>query len=288
MRVRIVRLQCLAVACLTLGGLLYPGVQQPVSAYSVIDQHTGFDLCAAPAQTTMDSWWTNSTLVNVGIYIGGANRSCAQPNLTASWVAHEHATGWGMIPLWVGPQLPNPECTNQHVWNTNISLNTSTAYTQGWNEGTAAYAAAGALGMDRAGMPITYDLEGYKNGTGSLTTCRNAAKAFMHGWADYLAAGVSQLSGVYGSANISYIDDFASDGNPPDFIFFAYWDGQLSTSDSGGYISSSHWTNNQRHKQYAGPHYDTHGGIQLHIDSDCSNGPVYYNTYRQYPYSPCQ
>jgi len=32
-----------------------------------------------------------------GVYIGGANRGCSQPNLTPSWVRKQVADGWGLI-----------------------------------------------------------------------------------------------------------------------------------------------------------------------------------------------
>ncbi len=48
------------------------------------------------------------------VYIGGKNRGCAQPNLTASWVKSVNTAGWKLIPLYVGAQPPcqtsaNPE-----------------------------------------------------------------------------------------------------------------------------------------------------------------------------------
>ena len=42
----------------------------------------------------------------VGIYIGGVNSPCSQPNLRTSWVDREIAAGWHLIPLYVGLQAP--------------------------------------------------------------------------------------------------------------------------------------------------------------------------------------
>jgi hypothetical protein len=98
----------------------------------------------------------------------------------------------------------------------------------------------------------------------------------MKGWADQMAVAPAQLSGVYGSACASYIDDFASDGNPPDFVDPAAWGSGQSTS-SIPCVASTHWTHNQRHKQYAGGHNETYGGVTINIDNDCANGPVYGN-----------
>lgn len=71
--------------------------------------------------------------------------------------------------------------------------------------------------------------------------------------------------------------DFAGNGNPPDFIWFGDWTGNTHTSVvTNNCIAATHWVNNQRHKQYAGGHNETWNGVTINIDSDCSNGPVYY------------
>ena len=42
----------------------------------------GFDACSTPCPTTMAAW-AASPYRAIGVYIGGANRACSQPNLTA-------------------------------------------------------------------------------------------------------------------------------------------------------------------------------------------------------------
>lgn len=66
----------------------------------------GFDTCTAPAQSAMNAWRNSSPYRAVGIYISGASRSCAQPNLTASWVTNQTANGWRLIPIELGYQAP--------------------------------------------------------------------------------------------------------------------------------------------------------------------------------------
>ena len=44
-----------------------------------------FDACSAPAVSTLQAWQA-SPYRGVGIYIGGVNRACKQPNLTTTWV----------------------------------------------------------------------------------------------------------------------------------------------------------------------------------------------------------
>ena len=57
----------------------------------------GFDTCAAPSATHLDTWWRSSPFTSVGIYIGGANRGCAQPNLTGLGV-DRGGSGLGVAP----------------------------------------------------------------------------------------------------------------------------------------------------------------------------------------------
>ena len=66
----------------------------------------GFDACAAPSLSSMTAWMSKSPYVGVGIYIGGSNRGCSQPNLTSAWVSNVIAQGWHTVPIWVGPQAP--------------------------------------------------------------------------------------------------------------------------------------------------------------------------------------
>ena len=53
----------------------------------------GFDTCGAPAASVMADWLA-SPYRAVGIYIGGINRACAQPNLTAGWIRQIQQQGW--------------------------------------------------------------------------------------------------------------------------------------------------------------------------------------------------
>ncbi|HYP55052.1 MAG TPA: glycoside hydrolase domain-containing protein, partial [Solirubrobacterales bacterium] len=61
----------------------------------------GFDACTAPSAQAMSAW-KRSPYRSVGVYIGGLNRACSQPNLTANWVASQTAAGWYLIPTYVG------------------------------------------------------------------------------------------------------------------------------------------------------------------------------------------
>ena len=62
----------------------------------------GFDACATPSNSTMTTWKSSSPYKVIGVYIGGANRACAQPNLTSTWITNQWGKGWrpGRIEHW--------------------------------------------------------------------------------------------------------------------------------------------------------------------------------------------
>src|SRR5204862_6533226 len=66
----------------------------------------GFDTCSAPSSGAMNAWKA-SPYRAVGIYLGGINSACVQPNLTPTWVGAETAAGWHLIPIYVGLQAPS-------------------------------------------------------------------------------------------------------------------------------------------------------------------------------------
>jgi hypothetical protein len=258
----------LAVAALT-GASTLMRIDSASAAGQYISQEKGFDACTLPSTSTMQTWWNSSPYWNYYLYIGGSQKAnCGGATLSSSWIDTVTAQGWQLVFIWVGPQMPS-SCSSRTFSHT-ISLDPSTAYTQGHNEGDAAYAQLVNLGINVTNAPVVYDLEGYNGGS----TCRAAAKSFMKGWADDLDLAPAQQSGAYGSACSSYINDFASDGNPPDFVWPAAWDNNPSTSTISC-ITSTNWASSQRHKQYAGDHNETYGGITINMDSDCANGPVY-------------
>lgn len=237
----------------------------------------GGDSCTAPSEAQMRAFWNNTPYSYWGVYIGGRDRACSQPNLTRTWVSDMLAMGWDILPIWVGPQ--NPCAGNQAVY---FSTNTDTAYAQGKAEAKSAYAAWTSL-SGASDVPIDYDLEAPSSNT---ATCRAAAKAFINGWVAQLHVAPAQVAGVYSSACAGYLDDFATIANPPDFIDAADWDNSPST---GGIscVSSSHWTQHQRHKQYQGGHNATYNGVTLNIDSRCADGQVFGNASKLSATHPC-
>jgi hypothetical protein len=253
------------------GALMVGPVSAPSPAYALangsaagIGMH-GFDTCLDPSQGAMNAWWPNSPWYWVGVYVGGSEMACSQPNLTAKWLNDRNHTGWRFQFIWVGPQAP---CTGFGV---TFSSNTATAYQQGRNEAAAAEAKLVSLGVTNSaqGSPLVYDLEAFNP---SSCNALAAAHSFVKGWVDELHVAPAQVAGVYGSTCASSLQTYAG-SHQPDFIWGANYDGNQRTS-AMSCVSSSSWASHQRLKQYLGGHDETWGGVTLNIDTDCSNGPV--------------
>src|ERR1017187_308951 len=142
------------------------------AAAAIVSQQLGFDKCAADTVAHMQTWFASSPYYDTGIYIGGSNRSCSQPNLTASWLS-QLGTTWRFMPLWVGPQAP---CTSCPTCGT-MSATAATAASQGTAEADSAANAAAALGLASPTI-VYYDMEQY-NATAS---CSAAVSAFVNAW----------------------------------------------------------------------------------------------------------
>ncbi len=220
----------------------------------------GFDACTAPAQEVMDAWWEASPYAAVGIYIGGSNRLCEQPELDAAWVKQQQRTGWHLLPLQVGPQA---SCSG---YADRMSSDLPIAEQQGRAEAAKAVATAQDLGIGR-GSTLYYDLEDYDIGPDD---CRRAALSFLSGWTKSLhAAGYD--SGVYSNvaAAITSLDyaSIASSGSyaMPDDIWFAWENGKADTAD-GDRVDSSLWDDHARIHQYDLDVAQSFGGHTLEID----------------------
>jgi hypothetical protein len=212
----------------------------------------GFDPCTAPSPSTMSTWLANSPYRAIGIYIGGENRGCSQPNLTASWVSQQAAAGWHFFLLYVGKQAASSSCSNCSKISSPVPDGTTAA--------DDAVSQASALGFG-VGTPIVFDMESYSSS--STTTVLQ----FLSAWSDELHAR-SYNSGVYSSSS-SGIKDLATHYTSytmPDMIDDALWNGVADTADSN--IPSNLWANHQRIHQYSGGHNETYGGVTINIDQD--------------------
>lgn len=221
----------------------------------------GFDACAAPSADAMDAWWADSPYRVLGVYTSGAQRACAQPNLTADWVSARTATGWKLMPIHVGRQAPEG-CTSRDFAN-RMSADPATAEQQGVAAADEAVAAVQGLGIP-AGSAIYLDIEAYTRGG----DCTAAVLAHTSGWTNQLHAH-GYLSGFYSSGASGIADLNAVWGTDrytlPDHLWFAWWNGNADV-DGGPYLDDGKWANGQRIHQYVGENTETYGGVTINID----------------------
>jgi glycoside hydrolase-like protein len=225
----------------------------------------GFDACTAPSSQAMSAW-KESPYRAVGVYIGGLNRGCSQPNLTSSWVSKQTEAGWFLIPTYVGLQAPTSACSSC------AKINPAQATAQGNAAASDAVAQAAALGMG-PGSPIYNDMEAYTQ-TSSAT---GATLAFLEAWTEKLHS-LGYVSGVYsssGSGIEDLVDQIGTGYNLPDHLWFANWNGQASSTDS--YIPSYAWNQHQRIHQYRGGHDERYGGVTINIDNNYVDGATVGN-----------
>ena len=220
----------------------------------------GFDACSTPSARSMTAW-KSSPYRAVGVYIGGANRACSQPNLTPEWVAAQTAAGWHLIPTYVGLQAPTSACSSC------AKLSSSQATAQGVAAAVDAVEEANAVAMG-PGSPIYFDMESYSR-TSSATA---ATLAFLEAWTKKLHA-LGYLSGVYSSSSSGIADlgnQVGTGYELPDHLWIANWNGSTSTADP--VVPSNAWTQHQRIHQYRGGHNETYGGVTINIDNDSVDG----------------
>ena len=205
--------------------------------------------------------WGDSPYRAIGVYIGGSNRGCSQPNLTSSWVSAQTAAGWHLIPTYVGLQAPTSSCSSC------AKLSPSQATAQGEEAAVDAVAQAAAVAIG-PGSPIYFDMESYTR-TSSATA---ATLAFLEAWTEKLHS-LGYVSGVY-SSSASGIADLAGQlgtgYNLPDHLWFANWNGQANATDP--YVPAAGWAQHQRIHQYRGGHDETYGGVTINIDNNYVDG----------------
>jgi hypothetical protein len=224
-----------------------------------------FDACAAPPLSTMIAW-TASPYRAIGIYVGGPNRTCAQPNLTPAWVGSVTRRGWQLLPVYMGLQAPCSDRVNS------VKIVPSTAAAQGTSSAGDAIAAMTALGL-RPGSIVYGDMENYTSTDGP---CRTTVLRYLSAFTKELHRR-GYLAGVYanlgsGAKHLAAAYESTSYARP-DAIWVARWDGSAKLTGLAG-VPDPLWNVHQRAKQYVGDHDETYGGVTLNIDSDSVNAPV--------------
>jgi hypothetical protein len=239
---------------------------ETVAAGPVTYTGKAFDACTAPSEADMNAWLA-SPYRALGVYIGGVNRACDQPNLTATWVQDEIAAGWNLIPLYVGLQA---SCAGGDL---GARIDHAQAAAEGTAAGSDAADQASALGM-RSGSPVYYDMEAWDT---TNSACNDDVVTFIQAWTNALNARGFR-SGIYGSSNAGIrqvIAPLYGTSGSPGYVDFAEWDGSADTLSD--FIPTSAWSNHQRIKQYAGNVTEQWGGVTINIDQDYSDGLVVGN-----------
>ncbi|MFF5175579.1 DUF1906 domain-containing protein [Micromonospora sp. NPDC000089] len=243
------------------GALAGPGRPATAAGYTGPQPGTftglGFDACTAPSDAAMTAW-LQSPYRAVGVYLGGVNRGCEQPNLTAAWVTNQQAAGWRIFPLYVGLQAPCSTYSRR--------IDPTRAAAQGREAAEDAVLNARALGL-ASWSTLILDMEHYEPGDAG---CATAVDAFVNCWTVRLRSS-GYRSGYYtgvGSGSTSdLVAAYARPGFvPPDVLDFARWDGVRTVTDP--VLPATYWQPHRRMKQYQGDHYETWGGVQINIDSN--------------------
>ena len=234
---------------------LSPGLRHrmplpPLPAAVASYRGLGFDACSAPNRSAMQAWRHRSPYRAIGIYIGGSDRACAQPNLSQAWVRAQARAGWRFIPLYAGPQAAFGEL---HA-----------PVKQGAAAARDAAAQARRLGFGR-GTPIYYDMEAYRPGV------KTKALEFLSAWTRQLHR-LRYSSGVYSSSDSGIVDLSRqySKGRyaMPNVIYDALWNGSASTRDRN--LRAGQWHLRRIH-QFRGNVTQRFGGHTINVDKDYMN-----------------
>jgi hypothetical protein len=251
------------VALLVGGGLTAQATTTTKPAPSVFTGRA-FDTCTAPSLAAMKAWKSTKVYGAAAVYVGGKNRGCAQPQLTAAWTKSVTASGWKLIPLYVGAQ---PSCQTS---KSPEKMTTANAATLGKTDGTDAVTKATALGM-KAGSTVYLDMEAYdiKN-----VSCNTAVLNYVRAW-DKAVHAKNFWAGFYGfkSTSAAAIANATVRTDLPDAMWYGLYDLHNTTTTDWPFKASL-WTGHRRAHQYIVNSKETRGGVTLTIDRDAWDAPV--------------
>ncbi|MEU2340507.1 glycoside hydrolase domain-containing protein [Streptomyces sp. NPDC013082] len=235
------------------------------TAWPAQKTYTGraFDTCTAPSLSAMKAWNTKFYGA-AAVYIGGKNRGCAQPNLTKSWVKSVNATGWKLIPLYVGAQPPCQKSANPERFTA------STAAAVGASNARDAVAKASALGM-KAGSPIYLNMESY-----DITdkACNDATLTYVRSFTKTLR-NATYRGGLYGfsSSSAAAVATATNKTDLPGNLWYALWDKKNTTTTDWPW-KPTQYTGHSRGHQYMVNSKETRGGYTITVDRNAWDAPV--------------
>ncbi|MFF6995575.1 glycoside hydrolase domain-containing protein [Streptomyces sp. NPDC008313] len=252
-------------AVLAGAGIAAQNSQATTTSWPKARTYTGraFDACTAPSLSAMKAWHTGFYGA-AAVYVGGKNRGCAQPNLTASWVKSVSAVGWKLVPIYVGAQPPCQSGTSPET------LQASTAASQGTADGKDAVARASALGM-RTGSALYLDMEPYDI---TDTGCNDAVLTYVRAWQKAVHAKYYR-TGYYGfsSSSAKAVATTTNHTNLPGNLWYAKWD-KVNTTTSDWPWDPERWTGHHRAHQYMVNSKESRGGYTITVDRDAWDAPV--------------
>src|ERR1017187_7619675 len=207
----------------------------------------GFDMQIAPTTRQMWTWWLYSPYSDIGAYFGGCNvysqsvvggqpspdqcgtspsgtkhpsaprPATANYNLNNDWITSVAEQGWGVMPLWVGPQATNAADSPCYYYDKQKYPNGQywgmDSTTSGKIEADSAMARAASLGVSYG--VVYYDMEPYDS-----STCSAQVTVFLGAWTQELQL-YGFKAGVYGS--IGNINDLESFSVNADAVWVADW-----------------------------------------------------------------
>src|SRR3954447_6289896 len=243
------------------GGRADAAIHRQTTSPEPAPRHWAFDTCEAPSLDAMRAWHGNSPYGSVAVYIGGDARACANAALdTPGWVTSVLQDGWGIIPVYVGPQAP---CSDYHV-----KINAPYADLHGLFVGFAAASRAHDAGLP-AGSPIYLDVEPWR---ATDAACDAAVRTFIDNWVE----GVhffGYSAGLYSTPSTGIrveAENLGPDRHRVDAIWVARWNGVAGSYET----TVADFYAERRIHQYWGDHRETWGGVTMDVDSNLVEGPV--------------
>nr|BFD84391.1 hypothetical protein StreXyl84_37920 [Streptomyces sp. Xyl84] len=253
-------------AAVVAGGGIAAQTSMAATSWPAQKTFTGraFDTCTAPSLGAMKAWRADGYYGGAAVYIGGRNRGCAQPNLTASWVKSVSSLGWKLVPLYVGAQPPCQKSASPE------KLTAATAASLGSSDAKDAVAKASALGM-KAGSPVYLDMEPY-----AVTdkACNDAVLAYVRAFDKQLRAKTYR-AGFYGftSSSAKAVATASNRTDLPGNLWYALWD-KKDTTTTDWPFGRTQYTDHSRAHQYQVNSKETRRGYTLTVDRDAWDAPV--------------
>jgi hypothetical protein len=234
-----------------------------VSPAAAAPPSLAFDTCEAPALDAMRVWRSSSPYTAVAVYIGGEMRACRNAALDEpSWVRRVQADGWGVIPVYVGPQAP---CTTYRV-----RMNGVDPTGHGIQVGGDTIIRARASGL-RLGDPVYLDIEPWRRVD---PECARQVALFLSSWVQTVRTA-GYRTGIYSTPSTGIAVHRAIEAEPgmhaPDLVWVASWNDTPGVP--GNDIPAGAWAGRRMH-QFRGDHLETWGGVTIEIDTNWVDAPT--------------